>query len=189
MLHTLLSLAVLITSQAAAFAQGQTPTTTRPPAPSQFSATYRVGSSDVLGIKVFGEEELSNKYTVDTDGSITFPLIGRFHVGGKTTREIEEGLTKALVPDWLKRGQVSVEIAQYRPYYILGEVKKSGEYPYRHGLPVPDTVASAGGFTYRANESKVYLRRAGAGREEILPLDAPVPVFPGDNIRIPERYF
>jgi polysaccharide export outer membrane protein len=94
MLHTLLSLAVLITSQAAAFVQGQTPTTTRPPAPPQFTATYRVGPSDVLGIKVFGEEELSNKYTVDTDGSITFPLIGRFHVGAKTTREIEEGLTK-----------------------------------------------------------------------------------------------
>ena len=74
MLHTLLSLAVLITSQAAAFAGGQTSTTTRPPAPPQFTATYRVGASDVLGIKVFDEEELSNKYTVDTDGSITFPV-------------------------------------------------------------------------------------------------------------------
>jgi protein involved in polysaccharide export with SLBB domain len=86
-------------------------------------------------------------------------------------------------------GRVSIPLAQYRPYYILGEVKKSGEYPYRNGLTVMDAVASAGGFTYRANESKVHLRRAGAGREEILPLDAPVPVFPGDNIRIPERYF
>jgi polysaccharide export outer membrane protein len=85
--------------------------------------------------------------------------------------------------------RVNVEVAQYRPYYILGEVKKSGEYPYRNGLTVMDAVASAGGFTYRANENKVHLRRAGAGREEILPLDAPVPVFPGDNIRIPERYF
>jgi len=104
---TATTLAVLIASQAAASGQAQTPTTLKPPAPAQFVATYKVGASDVLGIKVFGEDELSNKYTVDTDGSITFPLIGRFQVGGKTTREIEEGLTKALVPDWLKRGQAS----------------------------------------------------------------------------------
>jgi polysaccharide export outer membrane protein len=84
---------------------------------------------------------------------------------------------------------VNVEIALYRPSYILGEVKKSGEYPYRLGLTVMDAVASAGGFTYRANESKVYLRRSGGGTEEIYPLDAPILIFPGDNIRIPERYF
>ena len=85
--------------------------------------------------------------------------------------------------------RVNVEIAAYRPFYILGEVKKSGEYPYRVGMTVLDAVASAGGFTYRANESKVYLRRAGSTVEEIYPLDAPVLIFPGDNIRIPERFF
>jgi len=84
---------------------------------------------------------------------------------------------------------VNVEVALYRPYYILGEVKKSGEYPYRLGLTVLDAVASAGGFTYRANENKVYLRRANSSAEEVHSLDAPVSVFPGDNIRIPERYF
>ena len=69
MLYTLFSLAVLITSQVAVAGQAQTPTVVKPPAPAQFVATYKVGANDVLGIKVFGEEELSNKYTVDTDGS------------------------------------------------------------------------------------------------------------------------
>ncbi len=85
--------------------------------------------------------------------------------------------------------RVNIEVALYRPYYILGEVKKSGEYPYRLGITVLDAVASAGGFTYRANENKVFLRRSGGSVEEVYPLDAPVKVFPGDNIRVPERYF
>ncbi len=89
----------------------------------------------------------------------------------------------------MKDPRVNVEVALYRPFYILGEVKKSGEYPYRVGMTVLDAIASAGGFTYRANEGKVYLRRSGSTVEETYALDAPVLVFPGDNIRIPERYF
>ncbi len=73
--------------------------------------------------------------------------------------------------------RVNVEIAPLSPFYILGEVKKSGEYPYRVGMTVLDAIASAGGFTYRANENKVYLRRSGSTVEEIYPLDAPVLVF------------
>jgi polysaccharide export outer membrane protein len=94
-------------------------------------------------------------------------------------------LAKGIVRD----PRVNVEIALYRPFYILGEVKKSGEYPYRMGLTVMDAVATAGGFTYRANENKVYLRRSGSTVEEIYALDSPVLVFPGDNVRVPERYF
>jgi polysaccharide export outer membrane protein len=82
-----------------------------------------------------------------------------------------------------------VEVAIYRPFFILGEVKKAGEYPYKSGLTVLDAVASAGGYTYRANERKVVIRRAGSIVDEIYPLDVPVPIFPGDNIRIPERWF
>ena len=81
--------------------------------------------------------------------------------------------------------RVNVEVALYRPYYILGEVKKSGEYPYRLGLTVMDAIASAGGFTYRANENKVFLRRAGRNTEEIYALDAPSWFFPATTSEFP----
>jgi polysaccharide export outer membrane protein len=120
---------------------------------------------------------------------VSVPLAGHIRAAGLTTRQLERAIASALSKGIVRDPRVNVEVALYRPYYILGEVKKGGEYPYRLGLTVMDAVASAGGFTYRANENKVHLRRSGAGVEEVYALDAPVPVFPGDNIRIPERYF
>ena len=178
MLYTFFSLAILITSQVAASGQGQTPTTIKPPAPAQFVATYKIGASDVLGIKVFGEEELSNKYTVDTDGSITFPLLGRFQVGGKTTREIEEGLTRALVPDWLKRGQVSVEIAQYRSrsIFVMGEVRNPGRYSIEGPMTLLEVIANAGSTTATASNTIIVQRY-----KEGLAASVAAPAMPGDD--------
>jgi polysaccharide export outer membrane protein len=140
-------------------------------------------------VKVYGEPDVTGEYEVDSSGYVSVPLAGRVRAAGTTTRQLERAITAALAKGIVRDPRVNVEIAAYRPFYILGEVKKSGEYPYRVGMTVLDAVASAGGFTYRANESKVYLRRAGSTVEEIYPLDAPVLVFPGDNIRIPERFF
>jgi len=159
-----------------------------PPAASS-AATYILGPNDRIRLKVYGEADITGEYEIDNTGNVSIPLAGHIKAAGATTRQLEKSIASALAKGIVRDPRVNVEIAQYRPYYILGEVKKSGEYPYRNGLTVLDAVASAGGFTYRANENKVYLRRAGAGAEEILPLDAPVPVYPGDNIRIPERYF
>lgn len=140
-------------------------------------------------MKVYGEADITGEYEVDSNGIVSVPLAGHVKAAGLTTRELERGITLALSKGIVRDPRVSVEVALYRPYYILGEVKKSGEYPYRIGLTVMDAVASAGGFTYRANESKVYLRRSGSTVEEIYPLDAPILIFPGDNVRVPERYF
>ena len=159
-----------------------------PPAASS-AATYILGPNDRIRLKVYGEADITGEYEIDNTGNVSIPLAGHIKAAGATTRQLEKSIASALAKGIVRDPRVNVEIAQYRPYYILGEVKKSGEYPYRNGLTVLDAVASAGGFTYRANENKVFLRRSGAGAEEILPLDAPVPVFPGDNIRIPERYF
>jgi protein involved in polysaccharide export with SLBB domain len=158
--------------------------------PSASSAEgYILGPNDRIRLKVYGEADITGEYEINNNGQVSIPLAGHIKAAGVTTRQLEKSIAAALAKGIVRDPRVNVEIAQYRPYYILGEVKKSGEYPYRNGLTVMDAVASAGGFTYRANENKVHLRRAGAGTEEILPLDAPVPVFPGDNIRIPERYF
>jgi polysaccharide export outer membrane protein len=153
------------------------------------AATYLLGPNDRIRLKVYGEPDIAGEYEVDAGGQISVPLAGHIRAGGLTTKQLERAVTSALAKGIVRDPRVNVEVALYRPYYILGEVKKGGEYPYRLGLTVLDAVASAGGFTYRANESKVYLRRAGGTIEELYPLDAPVAVFPGDNIRISERFF
>ncbi len=153
------------------------------------SGTYVLGPTDRVRVKVYGEPDVAGEYEVDAGGYVSILLAGRIKAAGLTTRQLERSITAALSKGIVRDPRVNVEIALYRPFYILGEVKKSGEYPYRVGMTVLDAIASAGGFTYRANENKVYLRRSGSTVEEIYPLDAPVLVFPGDNIRIPERYF
>ena len=153
--YTLLSLVVLITAQAAAPATPQEP---RPPA-SQ-AAIYQVGAADVLGIKVFGEEALSNSYTVDSDGSITFPLIGRVVVSGKTTRQIEEHLFKLLNGDYLKRPQISVEIATFRSrsIFVLGEVRNPGRYQISGPQTLLEVIAHAGSTTPTAGDTIIIQR-------------------------------
>lgn len=166
-----------------AFAQGQT----LPPAAA--AGSYMLGPNDRIRLKVYGEADITGEYEVDSNGQVSIPLAGHVPAAGLTTKQLERSIASALAKGIVRDPRVNVEIALYRPYYILGEVKKGGEYPYRLGLTVMDAVASAGGFTYRANENKVYLRRSGAGAEEIYALDAPILVLPGDNIRVPERFF
>jgi polysaccharide export outer membrane protein len=166
-----------------AFAQGQ------PLPPAAGAGSYVLGPNDRIRLKVYGEADITGEYEVDSNGQVSIPLAGHITAAGLTTKQLERSIMSALAKGIVRDPRVNVEIALYRPYYILGEVKKGGEYPYRLGLTVMDAVASAGGFTYRANENKVYLRRSGAGAEEILALDAPILVFPGDNIRVPERFF
>jgi polysaccharide export outer membrane protein len=180
----ILSLSGAITSLPAnALAQAQ------PLPPASAAESYVLGPNDRVRLKVYGEPDIAGEYEVDNNGNVSIPLAGHIKAAGLTTRQLEHSIVSALSKGIVRDPRVNVEIALYRPYYILGEVKKGGEYPYRLGLTVMDAVASAGGFTYRANENKVYLRRSGAGVEEVHALDAPIPVFPGDNIRIPERYF
>lgn len=160
-----------------------------PAEPEPNEPSYILGPSDRVRLKVYGEQDISGEYELDTNGYISVPLAGRVKAAGLNTRQLERAVAAALSKGLLRDPRVSAEIATYRPFFILGEVKRAGEYPYKAGLTVLDAVASAGGYTYRANEGKVVIRRAGSNVEETVPLDAPVPVYPGDNIRVPERYF
>jgi polysaccharide export outer membrane protein len=175
--------------------QAQTKPQVQPQAPAQplspatDAGSYVLGPNDRIRLKVYGEADITGEYEVDSNGQVSIPLAGHIGAAGLTTKQLERAVAAALANGIVRDPRVNVEVALYRPYYILGEVKKGGEYPYRLGLTVLDAVASAGGFTYRANENKVYLRRSGAGVEEVYALDAPILVFPGDNIRVPERYF
>jgi polysaccharide export outer membrane protein len=160
-----------------------------PPTSQAAAGSYTLAPTDRIRLKVYGEADISGEYEIDSQGFASIPLAGRIRAAGLTTGQLERAIAAALAKGIVRDPRVNIEIALYRPYYILGEVKKSGEYPYRVGMTILDAVASAGGFSYRANENKVFLRRSGGATEEAYPLDAPVRVFPGDNIRIPERYF
>jgi polysaccharide biosynthesis/export protein len=153
------------------------------------AGAYVLGLNDAVRVKVYNEPDLSGEYIVDSTGSVSIPLAGRVRAAGLTPQQLQHTIMSRLSNGLIKEPHVTVEVSTYTPVYIQGEVKRAGEFAYRPGLMVMDAVAEAGGFTYRANERKVYIRPKGAREEELYPLDSPVPVHPGDNIRIPERYF
>lgn len=151
---------------------------------------YQLGAGDKLKIMTFGEDSLTGEFQVSGSGKVAMPLLGEVSAVGLTAREFQQRLETALKEgDFLKDPKVTVEVMNYRPFYILGEVNKPGEYPYTNGLTVMNAVATAEGFTYRANKGRVKIKRASGEKEEEFPLTPLTPVAPGDTIRIPERFF
>ena len=174
MLYTLLSLGLLLTAQAAG---GQAPAPGEPAIQSAAPVTYQIGATDVLGIKVFGEDALSNNYTVDADGSITFPLLGRVQVGGKTTREIEEHLIQLLTAGYIRKPQVSVEIATYRSrsIFVIGEVTSPGRYTINGPQTLLEVIAHAGSTTATASDTIIVQRY-----KDGIAAAVTAPALPGD---------
>jgi len=149
---------------------------------------YHLGPGDQLRITVFNEAELTGQYVVGSQGTIAYPLVGDIHAAGLSVQELSDSLQQALGA-YIRQPNVSVEVVNYRPFFILGEVQRPGTYPYSAGLTVPNAVATAGGFTYRANRSRVFVRHANEADERSYPLTIATPVLPGDTVRIGERLF
>lgn len=150
--------------------------------------SYRLGSGDKVKLSVYGEEDLSGEFVVGGSGAVSLPLVGQVQAGGLTVPEFEKRLVKQLMK-YVRNPKVSAEVLNYRPFYIQGEIKSGGEYPYSNGLVVRDAVAKAGGYTYRAVTGYVLIRHANETAERQYSLDTPVRVLPGDNIRVTERIF
>jgi protein involved in polysaccharide export with SLBB domain len=150
---------------------------------------YRLGAGDKVRVITFGEPDLTGEFTVSGSGQLSFPLIGQIKADGATISEVSEAISAALASGYLQNPKVSVEILNYRPFYILGEVNRPGEYPYTSGLTVTNAAATAGGFTYRANTHRMFIRGQHDVHEHVEPLTGDSMVKPGDTIRIPERYF
>ncbi len=161
-----------------------------PPAGAVNALDYKLGAGDKIRIIVFGEESLTGEFIVPGGGGmIAFPLVGDVQAGGLTVSEIQREIELKLRDGYLKDPRVSIEVLNYRPFYILGEVTKPGEYPYTNGLTVLNAVATANGFTYRADTRRVFIRRANDAVEREYPLNSLIAVAPGDTIRIKERFF
>jgi polysaccharide biosynthesis/export protein len=150
---------------------------------------YVLGPGDRVRIKVYDDVNLTDQYEINSAGFVSIPLVGSVKASGLTTSRLEKAIADRMKGKLAQDPKINVEIASYAPFYIFGEVKKAGMYPYQPGLTVADAIATAGGLTYRADESAVYLQRAGSPRQQAVRLDVPQRVFPGDNIRIPERMF
>ena len=152
--------------------------------------SYHLGAGDRVRVTVFNEPALTGEYNITPGGALAFPLIGVVNAGGRTIDVVQQELAARLGEGYVNDPRVSVEVLTYRPFYILGEVNRPGEYSYASGMTVEQAIARAGGFTYRANEKTVFLRRQTGAGESAVPLrSAQVAVLPGDTIRVGERYF
>jgi polysaccharide export outer membrane protein len=150
---------------------------------------YLLGPGDKIRVTVYNETAMTGEYSVTPDGEVSFPLIGNVPASGHTIADVQNELLTALSNGYVKDPKVSVEVSTYRSFYILGQVNKPGEYPYVAGLTVDQAIATAGGFTYRANEHTVFLRRSHGSERSVKLRSLPPVVMPGDTIRVGQRYF
>ncbi len=150
---------------------------------------YTLDSGDRLRITVFGQDDLSNNYSVDKSGHLAFPLIGAVVARGQTPKQIEGDIAAKLRNGFLREPDVSVEVDRYRPFYIMGEVGTGGQYTYVPGMTVQNAVAISGGFTARAEQASADITRQVNG--SVITGRVPIsdPILPGDTIYIRERLF
>jgi protein involved in polysaccharide export with SLBB domain len=153
------------------------------------TAAPRLQAGDKIRVTVYGEDKLSGDFEIEPSGLVSLPLAGTVKAAGLTQTELESELARKFRTEYLRNPKVTVTIASLRPFYILGEIAKPGEYPYRSGLNVISATALAGGTTYRASKSTVLIQRMGESGMKEYPMSSNVPILPGDLVRIPERYF
>src|SRR5271166_4581539 len=152
------------------------------------TTTPRLQPGEKIRITVFNEASLSGDYEIDQSGFVSLPLAGTIKAAGFTQPELEQELAKKFRSEYLRNPKVTVTLVSLRPFYIVGEVEKPGEYPYKSGLNVMTALALAGGATYRGSRSSVYIQRVGEEGMREYPISSSIMILPGDLIRVPERY-
>lgn len=150
---------------------------------------YRLNAGDKIKVNVFNEETLSGEFSVGSEGTVSLPLIGEIVAKDKSAQQLANEVQALLADGYLREPKVSIEVSAYRPFFILGEVKSPGQYPYAGGMTVMNAIATAQGFTPRAERKVAFIRRAGAASEIAMKLTPDLRVYPGDTIRLGERYF
>ncbi|MEE2024492.1 MULTISPECIES: polysaccharide biosynthesis/export family protein [Alkalimonas] len=156
--------------------------------PLQADQSYRLGPGDHIDIRVHGQDDLALSVQLTDSGTINYPFLGTIQLAGLTLKEVEQLLHNGLQGDYLVSPSVYVGITEYRPFYIHGEVRRPGGYPYQPGMTVNQAIALAGGLTERASRDRIQISREGQKNE---PEQANVNsrVFAGDTITISQRFF
>ena len=148
-----------------------------------------LGPGDRIHITVYGQDLMTNDYMVDRDGSVALPLAGRVQLGGLVTADAEAAIRKKLSKGIVVDPNVTVDVIQYRPIYVIGEVNKPGAYDYTSNLVMINAVALAGGFTYRAGKDGVVVLRGSEANEQRYRATQTTALQPGDVVLVPERFF
>ncbi len=151
------------------------------------SSDYRLGPGDEIRVAVYDEDDLSMTVKLTDTGRFTYPYLGVLTAKGKSVQQLENEIKTGLLQDILVNPSVDVSIMSYRNFYIGGEVKRSGGYPYEPGLTVKQAITLAGGVTEWASSSKFEILREGSSRAE--PADNNTLVRPGDTVTILEGIF
>jgi polysaccharide biosynthesis/export protein VpsN len=150
---------------------------------------YKLASGDRVRVTVFRHVDLSGEFQLDGRGYFAMPLVGEIQGGGMDSRQLENEIEARLKDGgYLVNPQVGVEVLNYRPFYIIGEVNNPGSYQYVNGMTVINAVALAGGFTYRADQDDIMINRGGSQGAEVEGL-LDTEVLPGDIINVTERFF
>lgn len=150
---------------------------------------YHLDAGDKVRVVVYGQEGLTNSYTVGASGTITMPLIGAVRARGLTPARLSAAVAARLRDGYIRDPSVAVEVETYRPFFILGEVAAPGQYPYVPNMTVEQAVAIAGGFTPRARQGAVQLTRSNAAGSVRADVPVGTPLHPGDSIVVGERWF
>ncbi|MEO1207726.1 MAG: polysaccharide biosynthesis/export family protein [Pseudomonadota bacterium] len=150
---------------------------------------YLLDTGDQLRIFVYGQPNLSRIYVVDHGGMISVPLIGNVKARGMTTYGVSSVIRDLLGRDFVRDPQVTVDVQQARPFFILGEVRNAGQYPYVSGMTVETAVAIAGGYTERANLRRFKITRRINGLVEVIEAPSDYVVQAGDTVTVFERFF
>jgi protein involved in polysaccharide export with SLBB domain len=148
-----------------------------------------LGSGDRIHVTVYGQDLMTNDYMVDRDGTIALPLAGRIKVGDMVTADAEAAIRQKLAKGIVVKPNVTVDVIQYRPIYVIGEVNKPGAYDYTSNIVMINAVALAGGFTYRAGKDGVTVLRGAEANEQRYRATQTTALQPGDVVVVPERFF
>jgi polysaccharide export outer membrane protein len=151
--------------------------------------SYRLGPGDTIDVRVFGESDLSLTLRLGEDGRINYAFVGEIYLEDMTLLEVEREITRRLRGDYLLNPQVSVTMAEYRPFFIQGEVARPGSFPYQPGLTVSKAISLAGGLTERASDRKIFLVPDGGAVAERMRVSLDDLVGPGDTITIEQSFF
>jgi polysaccharide export outer membrane protein len=150
---------------------------------------YTLDTGDLVRVTVYGDQELSNTYRVGDSGTIAFPLVGQIQVRGQTTTVAASRLAAALANGYLRNPNVAIEVAEYRPFFIQGAVKTSGQFTYVPYMTARAAISTAGGYADTADRSKVTVYRR-TGNEMVQgSVNLDFPIYPGDTVVVPERWF
>lgn len=157
---------------------------------------YKLGAGDVINISVYDEKDLSLEVRIGLSGQISYPLLGDIEVSGLSPKQLENKLVSGLKGPYLIDPSVTVSIVEYRPFYVIGEVKKPGGYPFHPGLTVDKAISISGGFTERASKSNIFVvhdngnktqaRDPEEEKEAVKLFDV---VQPGDVITVEQSFF